>query len=150
MAHRRRREREQLARLCDLVAGSLPHLEPKPPTPQLYREDERRILLTLSRVNKEIRGWKEEEEDDDVERCELDEEIISCSASSGDVHSCCLSANQHFDNGFSCLTNIIYALVALCGFCSGYVKHSAGNTLIVISNSLMKRLFGSSLLSWSG
>ncbi|KAL5198561.1 hypothetical protein ABZP36_002073 [Zizania latifolia] len=149
MAHRRRREREQLARLCDLVAGSLlPHLvscsphwtmEPKPPTPQLSREDERRILLTLSRVNKEIRGWKEgEEEDDDVERCELDEEIISCSASSGDVHSCCLSANQHFDDGFSCLTNIIYTLVAFFGFCSGYVKHSAGNTLIVISNSLMK------------
>ncbi|KAF0926096.1 hypothetical protein E2562_021810, partial [Oryza meyeriana var. granulata] len=130
---RRRRERQQLARLCDLVAGSLlPHLEPKPPAPQLTREDERRILLALSRVSKAIREW--EEEDDDEER-ELDQELISCS---GEGHNCCLPANQHFDDGFSCLANIISILVGFFGFCSSYVKHSAGNILIAISNALMK------------
>uniref|UniRef100_A0A0E0AFA8 Protein Lines C-terminal domain-containing protein n=1 Tax=Oryza glumipatula TaxID=40148 RepID=A0A0E0AFA8_9ORYZ len=137
---RRRRERRQLARLCDLVAGALlPHLEPKPPATRLTREDERRILLALSRVNKAIRGWEEEEEEeeeeDDDEGCELDQEIISCSA---EVHSCSLPANQHIDDGFSCLANIISILVGFFGFCSSYVKHSAGNILIVISDSLMK------------
>uniref|UniRef100_A0A0E0LGH3 Protein Lines C-terminal domain-containing protein n=1 Tax=Oryza punctata TaxID=4537 RepID=A0A0E0LGH3_ORYPU len=103
---RRRRERQQLARLCDLVAGSLlPHLEPKPPATRLRREDEQCILLALSRVSKAIRGWEEEdeEEEDDDEGCESDQEIIPCSA---EVHSCSLPANQHFDDVFSCLANI--------------------------------------------
>ncbi|XP_015695301.1 uncharacterized protein LOC102719784 isoform X2 [Oryza brachyantha] len=135
-----RRRRRQLARLCDLVAGSLlHHLEPKPP-PQLTREDERRILLALSRVSKAIRGWEEEEEDDDDDDkegqgCELGQELISCS---GEDHSCCLPVNQHFDDGLSCLANIISTLVGYFGFCSSYVKHSAGTILIAISTSLMK------------
>ncbi|VAH46460.1 unnamed protein product [Triticum turgidum subsp. durum] len=107
MAQRPRwQERQQLARLCDLVADSLlPHLEPEPLAtrrPQLTREEERRILVALSRVNKAIRGW-DDDEVDDGEQGRAWDQIVSCS----EAHSCCLPPDYHFDDGFSCLTNII-------------------------------------------
>ncbi|XP_048556733.1 uncharacterized protein LOC125537458 isoform X2 [Triticum urartu] len=139
MAERPRwQERQQLARLCDLVADSLlPHLEPEPLAtrrPQLTREEERRILVALSRVNKAIRGWDDDEVDDGEQGCASDQ-IVSCSE---EAHSCCLPPDHHFDDGFSCLANIISIVVGLLHLCSDYIKHSAGNILMAISNSLMK------------
>ncbi|XP_051205824.1 uncharacterized protein [Lolium perenne] len=134
---RRWRERQHLARLCDLVADSLlPYLEPEPPgtrRPELLREEERCVLLMLARVNKAIRGWDEEEEV--VDDGDASDEIVSCS---GEAHSCSLPPDHHFDDGFSCLANITSILVGLHHFCSDYIKHSAGNILMAISNSLMK------------
>ncbi|XP_024312774.1 uncharacterized protein LOC100841493 isoform X1 [Brachypodium distachyon] len=134
MEQRRRwPERQHLARLCDLVAVNLlSHLEPAR-RPQLSREDERGVLLALSRVNRAIRRWDEEEEEE--QGCESDQEAVSCSE---EAHSCCLPPDQLFDDGFSCLANIVSILVGLQRFCSDYVKHSAGSILIAISNSLMK------------
>ncbi|KAM3386107.1 hypothetical protein ACQJBY_009641 [Aegilops geniculata] len=151
MAERPRwQERQQLARLCDLVADSLlPHLESEPLAtrrPQLTREEERRILVALSRVNKAIRGWDDDEVDDGEQGCASDQ-IVSCSE---EAHSCCLPPDHHFDDGFSCLANIISIVVGLLHLCSDYIKHSAGNILMAISNYLMKKPFGFSLLSWSG
>uniref|UniRef100_A0ACD5UXF8 Uncharacterized protein n=1 Tax=Avena sativa TaxID=4498 RepID=A0ACD5UXF8_AVESA len=136
MAQRRRwRERQHLARLCDLVADSLlPYLEPEAPAtrrPELTREEERCVLLALARVNRVIRGW----DDDEVDVVDASEQIVSCS---GEAHSCCMPPDQHFDDGFSCLANITSIVVGLHHFCSDYIKHSAGNILMAISNSLMK------------
>ncbi|CAM0905243.1 unnamed protein product [Alopecurus aequalis] len=139
IAQRRRwRERQHLARLCDLVANSLlPHLEPEPPAtrrPQLTREEERCLLLALSRVNRVIRGW-EEDDDDEVDDGEASDQIVSCS---GEAHSCCLPPDQHFEDGFSCLANITSIVVGVHHFCSDYIKHAAGNILMAICNSLIK------------
>uniref|UniRef100_A0A0A9D481 Uncharacterized protein n=1 Tax=Arundo donax TaxID=35708 RepID=A0A0A9D481_ARUDO len=125
-------EKQQLARLCDLVAAALlPHLDAEPsPTRQLTREDERRLLLALSKVNKAIRGWGEEERE-----CASDQETVSCS---GEVHSCCLPPEQHSYDGFGCLANMVSILVGFLSFCSDYVKHSAGNILVSISSTLIK------------
>jgi hypothetical protein len=144
------KQKRQLARLCDLVAASLlPHLEAETSPPrQLTREDERRLLLALSRVNKSIRGWNQEEEEEEEQRwCESDQKIASCS---GEGHTCCLPPGQQPYDGFGCLENTVSILVDVLGFCSDYVKHSAGNILVSISNALIKNLFGFSLLSSSG
>ncbi|RCV04555.1 hypothetical protein SETIT_1G010300v2 [Setaria italica] len=130
-------QKRRLTRLCDLVAASLlPHLEAETlPPRQLTREDERRLLLVLSKVNKAILGWSQEEEEEEQRRCESDQEIFSCS---GEVHSCCLPPGQHPHDGFGCLANVVSILVGVLGFCSGYVKHSAGNVLVSISSTLIK------------
>jgi hypothetical protein len=132
------KQKRQLARLCDLVAASLlPHLEAETSPPrQLTREDERRLLLALSRVNKSIRGWNQEEEEEEEQRwCESDQKIASCS---GEGHTCCLPPGQQPYDGFGCLENTVSILVDVLGFCSDYVKHSAGNILVSISNALIK------------
>ncbi|XP_062223584.1 uncharacterized protein LOC133922316 [Phragmites australis] len=128
-------EKQQLARLCDLVAAALlPHLEAETsPTRQLTREEERRLLLALSRVNKAIRGWEQEEEEE--RGCESDQGTDSCS---GKVHSCRLPPEQHPYDEFGCLANMVSILVGFLGFCSDYVKHSAGNILVSISSTLIK------------
>ncbi|KAK8461303.1 hypothetical protein SEVIR_1G010600v4 [Setaria viridis] len=130
-------QKRRLTRLCDLVAASLlPHLEAETlPPRQLTREDERRLLLVLSKVNKAILGWSQEEEEEEQRRCESDQEIFSCS---GEVHSCSLPPGQHPHDGFGCLANVVSILVGVLGFCSGYVKHSAGNVLVSISSTLIK------------
>ncbi|KAL6629443.1 hypothetical protein ACP70R_029208 [Stipagrostis hirtigluma subsp. patula] len=137
MASRRPpREKRRLAGLCDLVAASLlPHLELGSP-PQLKPEDERSLLLALSRVNKAIRGWDEEEHEGEEEQaCELDQETASCS---GKVHCCCLPPEQQLYDEFGCLANMLSILIGFLGFCSDYVKHSAGNILLAISCTLIK------------
>ncbi|CAN6243835.1 unnamed protein product [Urochloa humidicola] len=136
-------QKRRLAGLCELVAASLlPHLETETSPPrQLTREDERRLLLTLSRVNKAIRGWNQEEEEEEEEqqqqqrRCESNQEIV---AYSKEVHSCCLPPGQHPCDGYGCLANVVSILVDVLGFCSDYVKHSAGNILLSISSALIK------------
>ncbi|KAK3152681.1 hypothetical protein QOZ80_2BG0162090 [Eleusine coracana subsp. coracana] len=127
-----RREKQVLAGFCDLVSASLlSHLKPGPSPPWKFtRQDERHLLLALSRVNKAIRGWDKEEHE-----CEShDQETGSCSR---EIHSCCLPHVQHLDDGFDCLTNTVSILVGFLGFCSDYVKHSIGNILVSMSISLI-------------
>ncbi|KAF8681821.1 hypothetical protein HU200_045262 [Digitaria exilis] len=133
-------QKRQLTRLCDLVAACLlPHLEAQTSPPrQLTREDERRVLLALSKLNKAIRGWNQEEEEEEQEEQRLsqsDQEIVSCS---GEVHNCCLPHGQHPYDGFSCLANMVSILIGILGFCSDYVKHSTANILVSISSALIK------------
>ncbi|KAL6889034.1 hypothetical protein ACP4OV_010060 [Aristida adscensionis] len=120
---------------------SNPPLAP-PPSPQeqhgsprqLAREDERRLLLALSRVNKAIREWDKQEEGE-PSVCVSEEETVSCSSK---AHSCCLPPEQHLNDGFGCLANVVSILVGFLGFCSDYVRHSAGNILVAISCTLIK------------
>nr|CAB3493672.1 unnamed protein product [Digitaria exilis] len=133
-------QKRQLTRLCDLVAACLlPHLEAQTSPPrQLTREDERRVLLALSKLNKAIRGWNQEEEEEEQEEQRLsqsDQENVSCS---GEVHNCCLLHGQHPYDGFSCLANMVSILIGILGFCSDYVKHSTANILVSISSALIK------------
>ncbi|KAF8676646.1 hypothetical protein HU200_046879 [Digitaria exilis] len=133
-------QKRQLTRLCDLVASSLlPHLEAETSPPrQLTREDERRLLIALSKLNKAIRGWNQEEEaelEEQHRRSESEQKIVSCS---GEVHNCCLRRGQHPYDGFPCLANMVSILRLVLGFCSDYVKHSTGNILVSISSALIK------------
>ncbi|KAI5004798.1 hypothetical protein ZWY2020_032041 [Hordeum vulgare] len=106
------KKRQQLARVCDLVADSLlPHLVSnvgrsylvtaasqlashaafavRPPLqepeslatrrPQLSREEERCVLLVLSRVNKAIRGWDHDKVDDGEQGCASDQVLLRIS-----------------------------------------------------------------------
>ncbi|TVU33372.1 hypothetical protein EJB05_25185, partial [Eragrostis curvula] len=112
-----------------------PETGPSPPR-ELTREDERRLLVALSRVNKAIRGWDEEEEVEEEQGCESDDqETGSCS---GKIHSCCLPRVHHSDDGLDCLRNMVSVLVGFLGFSSDYVKHSARNILVSMSISLTK------------
>ncbi|CAL5058998.1 unnamed protein product [Urochloa decumbens] len=130
-------QKRRLAGLCELVAASLlPHLEAETSPPrQLTRDDERRLLLALSTVNKAIRAWNQEEEEEEQGWCESNQEIVSCSK---EVHGCCLPPGQHPCDGYGCLANVVSILVGVLGFCSDYVKHSAGNILVSISSALIK------------
>jgi len=135
------KQKRQLARLCDLIAASLlPHLEAETSPPRhLMREDERCLLIALSRVNKEIQGWnqQEEEEEEQQQWCESDQKIASCP---GEGHSCCLPHGHQPYDGFGCLENMVSILVGVLGFCtcSDCAKHSAGNILVSISSALIK------------
>ncbi|TVU33357.1 hypothetical protein EJB05_25169, partial [Eragrostis curvula] len=133
----RRREKQVLASLCDLVTASLlPYLEPGTSPPrELTREDERRLLVELSRVNKAIRGWDEEEEVEGQGSESDGQETGSCS---GKIHGCCLPRVHHLDDGFDCLRKMVSVLVGFLGFSSDYVKHSARNILVSMSISLTK------------
>ncbi|XP_020095459.1 uncharacterized protein LOC109715072 isoform X3 [Ananas comosus] len=121
----------RFSRLCDLITSSLlPFIESEPSP--LNKESEKQLLLSLSRVSKEIRQWW-----NDLDP-KLDQESL---ANAIVVHSCPVFLEQPFDGDCKCLTNIVSIMVAFLGFDNGYVQHLAGNTLFAISNTLIS--FGS-------
>ncbi|XP_072951455.1 uncharacterized protein [Typha angustifolia] len=117
----------RISHLCDLTTSSLLSFLESKPSP-LTKEFEKQILLSLSRVSKEIRQWGTELS------CTIDLDKVDDSHS---VHNCLIPLEQPLNGGCKCLANIISIMVAFMGYDSRYVQHLAGNILFAISNSLI-------------
>ncbi|KAF5451363.1 hypothetical protein F2P56_026476 [Juglans regia] len=116
-----------ISRLCSLIDKSLgPYTEPQTAVVSLTKENEKAILIALSKVVKEIQLWTRK-----IDRFSDDGKKVE-SASSG---ACSCSCSAHSENDH-CLAKIVADLVVLLTFESQYVRHLAGNAISFVSKFL--------------
>ncbi|XP_008813214.2 uncharacterized protein LOC103723905 isoform X2 [Phoenix dactylifera] len=117
--------------LCDLITGSLVSFIESKPFP-LTKESEKDLLLSLSRIFKEIQRWGKQFSNESEQ---------GALANSLNYHHCFMHLDQHFGCDNDCLANTISTMVTFLGVDSTFVQHLTGNILVAVSNFLTK--FGS-------
>ncbi|CAL9758153.1 unnamed protein product [Musa acuminata subsp. burmannicoides] len=117
-----------ISRLCNLIAVSLrPYLEPRPFP--LTKESEKDLLVSLSRVHKQIQQWTNESD------CDGDQERI---ADSHFYDTCYMDVKHQFVDENNCFMDITSTMVAFLGLESGFVQHLVGKIFVGMSNLLAK------------
>ncbi|XP_064962645.1 uncharacterized protein LOC103983378 isoform X3 [Musa acuminata AAA Group] len=117
-----------ISRLCNLIAVSLrPYLEPRPFP--LTKESEKDLLVSLSRVHKQIQQWTNESD------CEGEQERI---ADSHFYDTCYMDVKHQFVDENNCFMDITSTMVAFLGLESGFVQHLVGKIFVGMSNLLAK------------
>ncbi|KAG1368562.1 hypothetical protein COCNU_14G010300 [Cocos nucifera] len=115
-----------LSGLCDLIPGSLLSFIESKPFP-LTKESEKDLLLSLSRVSKEIQRWGKEFRDES-EQGALMNSLIN--------HNCFMHLERQFGFDNDCLANTISTMVTCLGVDSTFVQHLTGNILVAVSSIL--------------
>ncbi|KAG6725009.1 hypothetical protein I3842_02G012600 [Carya illinoinensis] len=115
------------SRLCSLIDEYLrPYTEPQAAVVSLTKENEKAILIALSKVVKEIQLWTRK-----IDRFSDDGKKVESPYSS----ACSCSCSAHSENDH-CLAKIVANLVVLLTFDSQYVRHLAGNAISFVSKFL--------------
>ncbi|CAL1408778.1 unnamed protein product [Linum trigynum] len=110
----------ELPRLCRLIEELLrPYFEQDAGSVSLTREKEKNLLISLSKVYREIQVWIREMEVDSDEETVVSE---------------CLSADAHEQH--NCLMKVLADLILLLTVDSQYVQHSAGKIVVAVSELL--------------
>ncbi|XP_043711668.1 uncharacterized protein LOC122660427 isoform X2 [Telopea speciosissima] len=124
----------ELSRLCSLIEGALrPYTEKE--SIELTKDEEKDLLITLSKISGEIQRWGDE--------IESDSENEAVANHVFDVK--CFPELDPPSGGHSCLVEIVSVVAIFLEVGSQYIKHLAGNLLVVISKFIAKA--GS---KWSG
>ncbi|XP_042508358.1 uncharacterized protein LOC122084296 isoform X3 [Macadamia integrifolia] len=117
----------ELSRLCSLIKDVLrPYAEKD--SVELTKDEEKDLLITLSKISREIQRWGDEIESDS------DNETVANHVF--DVK--CLPELDSPSGGHSCLVEIVSVVVIFLKVGSQYIKHLAGNLLVVISKFIAK------------
>ncbi|XP_039116915.1 uncharacterized protein LOC120252816 isoform X1 [Dioscorea cayenensis subsp. rotundata] len=114
--------------LCLLFDSSLlPFIGSKKSYGSITKEAEKELLLSLSKVFREIQKL-EEESDSDSDQDSVVSPIFS--------HRTSLTSEKPSENSHDCLANVVSLSVAFLTFDNQFVQHVAGNILVVISTYL--------------
>ncbi|KAJ4967529.1 hypothetical protein NE237_019378 [Protea cynaroides] len=117
----------ELSRLCSLIKDALRSYAEKELV-ELTKDEEKDLLITLSKISREIQRW--------VDDIESDSE--NDSSANHDIGVKCFPELDPSSGGHSCLVEIVSVVAIFLEVGSQYIKHLAGNLLFVISNFIAK------------